>query len=119
MRDVSGRILSSRVTLVDQQGRPLERTQATVEQISHEFGFGNIGFDFVEFIGGPPLDDGGRAIEFFGGVLPHEAESLAESWLELFNLATLPFYWRGFEPQRGHPETARLHKTAQWFVERG
>ena len=100
-------------------GRPLGRTDVTVEQVRHQFGFGNIGFDFIEWLGGAPVTEGGREIEFFGGELPHEPEALAADWLELFNLVTLPFYWRGFEPERGHPETARLLKTAQWFAARG
>ena len=27
--------------------------------------------------------------------------TLAPLWFDLFNQVTLPFYWRGFEPERG------------------
>ncbi len=37
----------------------------------------------------------------------------------MFSTATLPFYWSGFEPERGRPDTARLLRTAEWFVEHG
>ncbi|WP_382307950.1 endo-1,4-beta-xylanase [Herbiconiux sp. UC225_62] len=113
------RMLSARVVLTGRDGRPVAGVPVIVEQVRHEFGFGNIGFDFVEWIGGPPQDSGGRALEFFGGLLPENPERLAEDWLELFNTATLPFYWRGFEPERGHPDTVRLHRTAEWFAARG
>lgn len=118
MRDPKQRNTESRVVVLGVDGRPLENTAVTVEQVRHEFGFGNIGFDFVEWLGGAPELPGGREIEFFGGGLPHSVESLAADWLELFNLVTLPFYWRGFEPERGHTETARLRATAEWFAER-
>jgi hypothetical protein len=35
-----------------------------------------------------------------------------------FNVATLPFYWAGFEPRRGAQDTQRLRATARWFVDR-
>nr|BFF09207.1 endo-1,4-beta-xylanase [Microbacterium flavescens] len=44
---------------------------------------------------------------------------LLDAWLDLFDTVTLPFYWRGFEPQPGHPDTARLLTTARWFADRG
>lgn len=37
----------------------------------------------------------------------------------MFNTATLPFYWAGFEPVRGEPDTGRLLETARWFRDRG
>lgn len=116
---MADRTVTARVVVAGPDGRPLDRESVTVEQVSHEFGFGNIGFDFIEWLGGAPAGKGGRAIEFFGGELPADPEALAADWLELFNLVTLPFYWRGFEPKRGRPETARLLATAEWFVARG
>lgn len=116
---MSDRTIASRVVVTGPDGLPVDRATVTVEQVRHEFGFGNIGFDFIEWIGGTPVNDAGRAIEFFGGELPRDPEALAADWLELFNLVTLPFYWRGFEPEQGQPETARLLKTAEWFAARG
>ena len=34
--------------------------------------------------------------------------ALADLWFDVFNSATLPFYWGRFEPVRGRPDTARL-----------
>jgi GH35 family endo-1,4-beta-xylanase len=117
--EFAARLADVRLVLTSADGGPLARSDVTVAQTSHAFGFGNIGFDFIEWIGGPPASDGGREIEFFGGTLPPDPERLAADWLGLFNTVTLPFYWRGFEPERGHPETERLHATAAWFAERG
>ena len=40
-------------------------------------------------------------------------------WLGIFNTATLPFYWAGFEPLQGQPDTRRLRNAALWFRDRG
>jgi endo-1,4-beta-xylanase len=105
----SSRRAATRVRLVDSLGRTLSGTNVSVEQTGHAFGFGNIGFDFIDWLGGPPVS----------GEAPPEPAALAEDWLGLFNAVTLPFYWRGFEAVRGHPDTARLHRTAAWFADRG
>src|SRR5690606_11291507 len=58
-------------------------------------------------------------VETFGGASLENLEHLADLWLDVFNTATLPFYWGRFEPVEGRPDTARLRRTAEWFVERG
>jgi len=102
------------VTVRGDDGHPLADTEVTIEQTRHAFSFGNIGFDLV------PLANGetGAVDSAFGGA-SGGLEHLADLWLDLFNTATLPFYWRGFEPQRGAPDTRRLLATARWFTERG
>lgn len=119
MSDLAHRRSTARVRLVDEALRTLPGARVTVEQTSHAFGFGNIGFDFIEWIAGPPLLDRGRELETFGGNLIPRPEEMARDWLELFNTVTLPFYWRGYEPERGRPQTDRLRLTARWFRERG
>jgi endo-1,4-beta-xylanase len=97
--------LSDTVLLVtDQTGQPLGDTDLEVRQLSHAFAFGNIGFDFIELANG--RGSAGDAV-------------LAAHWLELFNTATLPFYWGGFEPEPGVPHTGELLATARWFAARG
>ncbi|MFV0632575.1 endo-1,4-beta-xylanase [Demequina sp.] len=85
-------------------GTPVAGACLTVEQVRHAFGFGNIGFDLIDWVNGE--DD--RA-----------APLLAQQHLDLFNAVTLPFYWRDFEPRRGSPATERLLAAARWFAERG
>ncbi len=97
--------LGDAVLLVtDQPGQPLGDTDVEVRQLSHAFAFGNIGFDFIELANG--RGSAGDA-------------DLAAHWLELFNTATLPFYWGGFEPEPGEPHTAELLAAARWFAARG
>jgi endo-1,4-beta-xylanase len=90
------------------QGRPLANRPVTVAQKRHSFLFASIGFEFV------PLANG--EVE---GAERERMELLEREWLELFNFATLPFYWGRFEPVRGKPDTARLLAAARWFRERG
>lgn len=90
------------VTLLREDGSPLAHHDVVVEQTRHAFGFGNIGFELVPHANGE--DD---------------RSDLAAAWLALFDTATLPFYWGDFEPERGHPDTARLLAAARWFAERG
>ena len=94
------------VTVLAADGTPLADAEVTVEQTRHDFGFGNIGFDFVGLANGDPED----ARHVFGGATPYAAAALADAWLDVFNTATLPFYWRGFEPERGKPRD----RAASW-----
>lgn len=101
------------LTVLGPDGQPLADTEVTVAQTSHAFGFGNIGFDMVALANGETSSSGA-----FGGATAR-LEELAEQWLALYNSATLPFYWGSFEPERGKPDTERMRRTAQWFVDRG
>jgi endo-1,4-beta-xylanase len=114
MTNVVHRTADARLCLIDSQGRPLAGADISVEQTRHAFGFGNIGFDFIEWLGGP-----GDAEEARTDTTQPDPAALAEDWLGLFNTMTLPFYWRGFEPERSHPDTDRLRRTAAWFAARG
>ncbi|MDN4481215.1 endo-1,4-beta-xylanase [Demequina muriae] len=115
VHDVDHRMGEGTVTVTDGGGVPLADAVITVEQTRHDFAFGNIGFDLIEWIGG----DGEAGTHLFGGASAASAPLLAEKYLELYNATTLPFYWRGFEPRQGAPDTDRLRRAAQWFVDRG
>ncbi|MEI5584679.1 endo-1,4-beta-xylanase [Agromyces sp. CCNWLW213] len=90
--------------MTDAAGAPLADTEVVVGQTGHAFTFGNIGFDLVDLANGraEPGDD-----------------ELGERYVEVFNAATLPFYWRDFEPERGRPRTDELRRAAEWFRDRG
>ncbi|GAB2471607.1 endo-1,4-beta-xylanase [Xylanimonas ulmi] len=104
------------VTLTDADGQPLGGREVTVEQTKHAFLFGNIGFDFIGLANGEPETP---LYSPFGGCSVETARRLEPLWLDLFNQATLPFYWRGFELEAGRPDTRRLRRTAEWFAARG
>ena len=100
----------------NRDGSPCADTDVLVEQTRHSFGFGNIGFDFVGLANG---EQGEGRENVFGGADPDAAQRLEALWLDVFNTATLPFYWAGFEPVEGQPDTRRLQTAAAWFRERG
>lgn len=108
------------VTVRGPGGRPLAEAEVVVEQRRHAFAFGNIGFDLLSLASGE--SDGGRTPNEIGAISGASAgrlDRLAELWLDLYNTATLPFYWGRFEPERGRPDTERLRRTARWFAARG
>lgn len=120
------RTTETTVTVLGPDGAPLAGTEVVVGQTRHAFGFGNIGFEFLPLANDELTDDGGAADGPLGlgdaeGTRLTRAQSqhLADLWLDVFNVATLPFYWGRFEPERGRPDTDRLRRGAQWFVDRG
>jgi GH35 family endo-1,4-beta-xylanase len=112
------RFAEAQVTVTDAGGRPLADTEVVVEQTRHDFLFGNIGFDFIPLANGE-TEQRAEEVETFGGASIEQLEHLADLYLDVFNTATLPFYWGRFEPERGKPDTARLKRTAEWFRDRG
>lgn len=113
------RVATATVTVLDPTGAPLADTEVTVEQTRHAFGFGNIGFDFIPLANGETVPHPDDDVETFGGASLEALEHLADLWLDVFNTATLPFYWGRFESRRGQPQTERLRRTAEWFRDRG
>jgi endo-1,4-beta-xylanase len=105
------------LTVRRSDGTPCAGAEVVVEQTRHAFPFGNIGFDFVALANDEKPGAGRENV--FGGADPASAERLVDLWLDLFNTATLPFYWSGFEPVRAHPDTQRLLTAATWFRDRG
>jgi GH35 family endo-1,4-beta-xylanase len=118
MADFEHRIGETIVTVLGADGQPLADRDVTVAQTRHAFSFGNIGFDFVRLIGGPD-DEESAGVEGFGGSTGLDLETLDSLFRNLFNTATLPFYWGKYEPVRGRPDSARLAATARWLAERG
>lgn len=101
---ITHRLGEAVLTLTGPGGAPLADTEVTVEQTRHAFGFGNIGFDLIDLANNVPAEGD---------------EQLARAYLELFNTATLPFYWGRFEPVLGQTHTTELLATARWFADHG
>lgn len=89
------------LVLRDARGQPVTRATVTVEQIRHEFRFGCNFFMFERF-GNPE----------------HEAAS-RERFAGLFNFATLGFYWRNYERERGRPNYQYTDRVVVWCQPRG
>lgn len=85
---------------VTRDGRPVPEARVEIEQTRHAFLFGANVFGFWEI-----------------------QEPLRSVYLrrfeEIFNFATLPFYWRRYEPQRGRPRVEEMRACVQWCRQRG
>ncbi len=46
-------------------------------------------------------------------------EEYKRRFAEIFDFATLPFYWKSYEPVRGQPQHAYREKVARWCAEHG
>lgn len=94
--DFSFRHVDARLVLLDAEGRPCPGAVVRVEQVRHAFGFGatGSGMDLVE-------------------------SELQELYLDLFDTATLSFYWGRYEPEPGRTALEPTLATARWFAERG
>lgn len=102
------RVIDVEVRITDAEAEPLRRTPVSISQRRHAFLFGCTGFELIPYANGETTDD---ELE--------TAQRIEQHWLELFDAATLPFYWGWFEPVRGTPDTERLRRAAQWFADRG
>ncbi len=75
--------------IIDAEGNPIAGKKVTVKQTNHEFRYGANLFMLDEF----------------------ECEEKNKLYRELFaqcaNMATLPFYWRDLEPEKGKPRYAK------------
>jgi GH35 family endo-1,4-beta-xylanase len=97
------------VTLaITRDGVPAANLEVEVMQRRHRFLWGSQAFDLISLANGE-VDGEQRAAD----------EEYRDRFLDLYNFVTLPFYWGGFERERGVPDTQRILTTARWFSERG
>ena len=89
------------VRVVGPEKKPIVGAVVEVEQTSSDFLFGCNIYAFDRF------DD------------PELDQAYKERFRELFNFATLPFYWAGYEPEQGKPGYAYTDKVADWCRENG
>jgi GH35 family endo-1,4-beta-xylanase len=89
------------VTLVIQapNGKPLPNAELTLTQMRHEFLFGCNIFRW------------GRIPD------PKREELYREHFAAIFNYATLPFYWAGYEWERGKPSYDYTDRVVAWCQE--
>lgn len=91
------RIETLELRIVDDYGEAVPGLYAHLAQNRHAFGFGCSAFELS----------------------PEEPDEHTRCWLDLFDTATLPFYWRWFEPEPGVPDTARLRRLAEGLAGHG
>lgn len=78
-----------RIVITDSSGKPVSGARVRIDQKTHEFRFGANLF---------MLDELETA---------EKNEKYKKYFTDLFNMATLPFYWDGLEPERGKPRYAK------------
>ena len=121
--DISHRKVSKKIRFLDAQGNPISHQEIAVKQKNHKFLFGCGAFDFLSYVmmstddqwsglGGTSL--GGAP---WGG--KEQLKNITDSWLEIFNYGTLPFYWGMFEKEEGKPDTEKIMKTAEYLKSKG
>jgi len=89
------------VHVVDAAGRPVIDAVVHAELVDHEFLFGCNIFMFDRF------------------KLPEQNAIYKKRFAELFNFATVGFYWRWYEPERGKPHYEETDKIVAWATEHG
>ena len=80
---------SGRISIVDKSGKPIANAKIRLSQKGHEFRFGANLFMLDEL----------ESIE--------KNEKYKKCFTDLFNMATLPFYWDSLEAERGKPRYAK------------
>ena len=88
---------SCRIRVTDKDGNPLPFARVKIQQLSHEFKFGANLFMLEEL------------------ETKEKNDTYKKRFAELFNMATLPFYWNSTEPERGK---LRYGKDAEPFYRR-
>jgi GH35 family endo-1,4-beta-xylanase len=89
------------ISVVDTAGQPLANAEIDVQQTRHAFLFGcNI---------------------FCWDGLPEKKleQAYRQRFAELLNYATLPFYWSGYETERGKPAHKHTEEVARWCQQHG
>lgn len=89
------------IRVISQQDTPAANAQIEIRQTGHEFLFGCIIFDLV------------RSEE------PYKADLFKKRFKELFNFAVFPFYWAGYEREKGKTNQANIDKVVSWCQANG
>ena len=99
---------NTKIKLIGNDGQPIANKEVKIEQTKHEFLFGCSEFSCINFVNGEISKD---EIGIY--------EDRYKKFTNIFNYATLPFYWGRFEPQKGNPVIQQTKKAAQFFIEKG
>lgn len=91
----------AKIRIVDANGRPMPGVKVSAEQISHDFLFGCNIYMFDRYKSGAQND------------------AYKQRFAELFNYATVGFYWRWYEAERGKPNYEYTDKVVAWCRQQG
>lgn len=102
--DISHRKVKRTVRFIYEDNKPVAGSRIHVKQTNHKFLFGCGAFDIIPYAMSfdkkmaEEAEKDPRLLEFLKG---YDGETIANSWLEIFNYGTLPFYWGQYEPNEG------------------
>lgn len=106
------------ICITDENGNKLSNVKIKAKLINHKFLFGCGAFDSLPATSN--VDMG--SIDFYHDKdFPDKKffEDRMNKWLDVFNYGTIPFYWGGFEPKEGEPETESRMRAAKMLKENG
>ncbi len=101
--DLQHRKAKCRLRITDKQGQPISEKKLFLKQTNHEFLFGCGGFDVIPYCN----NDKPENLAFL--------QSKVDKWLDIYNYATLPFYWGRYEPVEGQTQEESMMKTARFL----
>jgi len=90
-----------KISVLDASGRTVKNASVRIQQTRHAFLFG------CNVFGYNPNDQSAAQKEY------------RDRFAALFNYATVPFYWGGFESDRGHPDYDSLQAMTDWCLQHG
>ncbi len=99
---ITHRTVKKHVLFSDASGKPMAGKKLHVKLVNHSFLFGCGAFEFI-----PYVNEG-----------KEELKKLTDSWLDVFNYGTLPFYWGMYETEEGKPNKDALMKTASFLKDK-
>lgn len=105
MSDLQHRKGQRTIRVLDAQGQPVTKKNIEIRQKQHEFLFGCGAFDIQAYL----LNLVPFKTPFY--------EKRAQLWLDVFNYATVPFYWGLFEHKEGEPMTDFTKITVNYLRE--
>lgn len=91
--------------VTDKAGSPVKNAKININQTNHEFLFGAGAFDAI-------------ALTTFKKGDPY-FEDRMQKWTDLYNYGTMSFYWGGFEPKEGQPQTESRMLASKFLTEHG
>lgn len=91
--------------ITDKSGNPVKNAKININQTNHEFLFGAGAFDAI-------------ALTTFKKGDPY-FEDRMQKWTDLYNYGTMSFYWGGFEPKEGQPQTESRMLASKFLTEHG
>ena len=101
--NLSHRKLNKKIKFLRKNGEVLSNVRVSLKQTKHSFLFGCGGFVFIPYV----VEEA------------QENKEACESWLDVFNYATLPFYWGNYEREEGKTNRDAMMKTAEYLREKG